>query len=436
MSKNDLAWELLFDELDIAARVQRDGLVVVTTKQIKEIGQREPRLMAKFDNSSMLPKSFRDNGFGLLPLSRSKYVVGNFDLFHPFPTTPGEIYPAESPTYLSTFAVAPASESVALHEAQAAGILADFLGENQVEAVLSGRMGSDAMAFKIGGRGGSAPYSIEVSGAQIEIDGGFEGENSVALIEVKRDLSDDFVIRQLYYPWFVWSKKLTKKVRPIYMVYGSGLFHLMEYEFTDQERYDSIRLVRNCTYYFPEAIVPKATIAELVRNMVPVTQPEVTFPQADRVERVAAVCELLIQGPMTATEISEALGFVERQASYYTTAARFLGYVEGRAGETTLTPRGRTVFELPLKDRTFQIAADILRHGAFLDTWKMWESTGVRPTTHEVAAVMQKHQVHDGHGNALSPVTVNRRAQTILGWVGWLRALDAPEQLAKKEFGV
>ena len=55
--------------------------------------------------------------------------------------------------------------------------------------------------------------------AQIEIDAAFEGADCLALIEAKRDLSEDFLIRQLYYPFRVWSARVHKRVRPVFLVW-------------------------------------------------------------------------------------------------------------------------------------------------------------------------------------------------------------------------
>ena len=47
----------------------------VTAKQIKQITNEEPRLMAKMDRIENLPKVFRDNNAFLLPVSRKQYVI-------------------------------------------------------------------------------------------------------------------------------------------------------------------------------------------------------------------------------------------------------------------------------------------------------------------------------------------------------------------------
>ena len=54
--------------------------------------------------------------------------------------------------------------------------------------------------------------NIIVDSAQIEIDAAYEGEEFLSIFEAKMNISDDFIIRQLYYPYRTWiNKKLIKK---------------------------------------------------------------------------------------------------------------------------------------------------------------------------------------------------------------------------------
>ena len=43
--------------------------------------------------------------------------------------------------------------------------------------------------------------NIKVNNSQIEIDGGYEGAESLTIIEAKNNIADDFIVRQLYYPY-------------------------------------------------------------------------------------------------------------------------------------------------------------------------------------------------------------------------------------------
>jgi hypothetical protein len=78
-SKNDKAWESLFKEFKILEMINKNGYFEITSKQINKF--RESRLMAKFDHAIKLPKIFRQNKLTILPISRYKYWIGDFDIY-------------------------------------------------------------------------------------------------------------------------------------------------------------------------------------------------------------------------------------------------------------------------------------------------------------------------------------------------------------------
>lgn len=55
-SKNDTAWEKLFDKYNIIGSVKSTGYFEITSEQINDF--REARLMTKFDHKSNLPQLF------------------------------------------------------------------------------------------------------------------------------------------------------------------------------------------------------------------------------------------------------------------------------------------------------------------------------------------------------------------------------------------
>ena len=59
MTKNDSAWEQLFEKYDILNRVVQDGEYIIEASQIKEF--REARLMHKMDDRESQPKIMKDN---------------------------------------------------------------------------------------------------------------------------------------------------------------------------------------------------------------------------------------------------------------------------------------------------------------------------------------------------------------------------------------
>ncbi len=114
-----------------------------------------------------------------------------------------------------------------------------------------GRMSTGSFKFNINKIVDNTQYNIEVNNAQCEIDAGFESEHYFLLLEAKLYDVDDFLVRQLYYPYRLWSSKLpNKKVIPVLMTYSnsSNIFSFFIYKFDDILNYNSIRLVEQKNY--------------------------------------------------------------------------------------------------------------------------------------------------------------------------------------------
>lgn len=150
LTKNDIAWNKIFNELNISQVVSEQGLAVITARQIKDISGREPRLMAKFDHSENLPKVFRDNELAILPISRGSYVISNFNVYHQFEVDDAPIERLSLPSHLQSLnADNIFSETVALNSAFASGMLKDFLNEDELFSTVSGRMKSGDLEFSV-----------------------------------------------------------------------------------------------------------------------------------------------------------------------------------------------------------------------------------------------------------------------------------------------
>ena len=219
MGLNDTAWEKLFDKYQILDRVDRDGQFQISASQIKEF--REPRLMTKFDHRVNLPAIFRKHNLAILPVTRGDYVISSFSAYQDFEAPEAEVQRISVPAHLQSlmpkFLV---SEAIALNCANACGILSDFLEDEALVPTVSGRMSSGGFAFRIDTALG--PKTVSVDHAQIEIDAAYEGLRCLSLFEAKRDLSDDFLIRQLYYPFRVWSGRVTKPVKTVFLIFPTA----------------------------------------------------------------------------------------------------------------------------------------------------------------------------------------------------------------------
>lgn len=242
------AWVELIKKYDIENIVKRKGYFQINSKQIKEY--KEPRLMAKWDSSDCLPKVLQDKHLNILPESRSSYVMGDFLLYQEIPELKEHVSKmahVDLPEYESIDIHHVHSEANAIHVMTLTGILDDFLQVERNVATFSGRMGTGNFDFYVdtfyGGK-----QNIHVSKAQCEIDGGFENDDSVVIIEAKNVVHRDFHIRQLYYPYRLWKEKVKKPIRLVFSVYSNMIYRLFEYRFDEIEDYSSISLVKSKNY--------------------------------------------------------------------------------------------------------------------------------------------------------------------------------------------
>lgn len=419
-SKNDLAWEKIFEKHKILDKILKDGHIEITATKINEF--REARLMTKFDHKSQLPKLFADNKLSILPTSRGGYVIGEFETFCDFNTDEIEVSPIEFPTFLESLDYRDiTSEATAINCAFVSKILHNFTEEENLLPTVSGRMSSSSFNFGINSPKGL--FNVIVGNSQVEIDGGYEGDNSLNLIEAKNYISDDFLVRQLYYPFKLWSGKIQKQVRPIFLTYSNGVFHLREYAFSNVNHYNSLVLVRHRKYVVQEGSFNLEALAQIIDTTKAVKEPEIPFPQADSFERVINLCELLKQKEFISKEdITQNYDFDGRQTDYYSNAGKYLGLIDiGRdplTGQTGcfLTTKGKQVFNLNLIDRQKEFVRLIVSHKAFKETLKLYLDNGEMPEKGIIVEIMKRCKLY----NISSDSTYFRRASTIIGWTNWI----------------
>lgn len=420
-SKNDIAWEKIFEKYRILDRLANNERVSISSIDINQF--REARLMTKFDHRSQLPKLFIDHKLSILPTSRGTYEIGTFETFCDFNKEDVGITTIDFPTFLESIDYKDiTSESIAINCAFVSKILHDFTGEENLLPTVCGRMSSSLFDFTI--NSGKNSFKINVENSQIEIDGGYEGDNSLNLIEAKNYISDDFLIRQLYYPYRLWSNRITKRVRPIFLTYSNGIFHLREYEFTTPNLYNSIRLLQHKKYAVQEGTINIENIQNILNDIQVVIEPELPFPQADSFERVINLCELLKQrGFISKDDITRNYDFDHRQTDYYSNAAKYLGLIEtireNQQVGCTLTQDGFRIFNLPIVERQLEFVKLILSHTVFQNTLKLYFDKGNVPTKDEVVEIMKNAKLY----NIDSDQTYKRRASTIISWINWILGL-------------
>lgn len=421
MNKNDKAWQALDAKYNVIKKTEDNFFVELSANQLKEF--REPRLMSKFDYKSHLPEIFKKNNLSILPNSRGSYVIGKFNTFSDFIENPNiEVMSFLMPSYIESIDVDNiTSESIAINTAYISGILNDFIGDKELVLAINGRMSSSKFDFEVYADKNKKGVKINVEKAQIEIDAGFEGHNFLSLIEAKNIISDDFQIRQIYYPYRLFKGLINKPIRNIFLTYSNGIFHMREYMFENDKILNSIKLLREKKYDIVNFTLNLELIEELIRDVGEVKEPEIAFPQADSFERVINLCEQLKQKSLLSREsITDNYDFNKRQTSYYTDACRYLNLVEKHTENKEivykLTTTGEDIFSVSLEKRKVELVKTILQHSVFKKVLIRYLENSTRPDLDEVVSIMKKKSLF----NIVQESTYRRRASTVLSWTDWI----------------
>lgn len=442
-SKNESAWAQLFEKYNIDGAISRDGQYIISSKVINEF--REARLMTKFDHRFQLPKTLSDRQLSILPISRGGYIISKIETFENFIETPNlDITEFAIPSHIESLDFSTiTSEALAINCAYVSRIIEDFTQDENLVPTVSGRMGSQAFSFKVRKFGEKNLFlDVDVQNAQVEIDGGYEGATSLNLIEAKNNLSSDFLIRQLYYPYRLWQGRIMKKIRLIFLTYTNGIFHLREYQFNELCNYNSIVLIKEKKYRLKdtsEQLLNIETIQEILKSISIVDEPtNVPFPQADSFERIINFCEILynnIDEDYTKEALSCNYDFKEkdsfdmRQVDYYTNAAIYLNLVKkSQVNDKTvfeLTDVGLSLFKTgSIVERQLKFIKSILAHRAFNRTLALYIQKAEEPTKDEIVRIMKTSNLY----NINSETTFRRRASTVLSWVNWILGIIEEEE--------
>ncbi|RLL43926.1 translation elongation factor [Oceanobacillus piezotolerans] len=426
-TKNDKAWNKIFKEYNILVEIDKDGYYIIEASSIRKY--REPRLMCKFDHENNLPDIFKENNLSILPISRSKYIIGSFQMFADVTYKKMEPVELNIPYTIQTIdAKNLYSESSSLHFAYHSGMIDDFLGE-ETKHTVSNRMGSGKFKFRIWN--GVGHTLINVESAQIEIDGGYEGRTKFAVIEAKNETVTDFNVRQLFYPYRVWKNKIDKDVVPVFFTYSNDKFSFFMYEFSNEETFNSFKLIKQKDYIIPHESITIKDIDAVVQNATEfVPEPEVPFPQADKFKKVVDLLGFLYDRDINKQEISDLFDFHKRQSDYYANSCIYLGLAEsyslGKDTYIALNEEGRRVMELPFRQKYLTLAEKILQHKIFKEIYD--ETVKIESTkkkgrkivpTHFIISRMKYHKLY----HISKESTFGRRASTIRGWVRWIREL-------------
>jgi hypothetical protein len=417
---NDLAWKQVFSSLPVLEQVKKVGYFDITASDLKKTANREPRLLAKIDYESNRPEVFAENQLNVLAISNSSYRIGNFNPFFKLPdwnllsTTPVSLQPSADLETLSTREIS--SENAVIYSAYSSSMIERFCGEEVVPTV-SGRMRTGKFSFSVDSYEYKA-QNIEVNGAQVEIDAGFEGKESFNIFEVKNSISSNFNLRQVYYPYALWNAAINKPVRNIFLTHSNNIFDFYEIDFLVDLNLSSASLVKHARYTLGTNVPKKSELQKALLELSFISHSGAPFPQADDFDRVIDIVALLIEGPKTKNDLAENYDFDPRQSDYYLNAARYLGLVES-LDHSTYGPSelASVIYSKSAQEKNAFLMAILIKVPAVNELNKVWTTDGKKPSIEKAIGILKNMP----DTPVLADSTMKRRAQTVMSWTAWLR---------------
>ncbi|MYD42949.1 MAG: hypothetical protein F4W90_03545 [Gammaproteobacteria bacterium] len=422
-TKKDKAWEHIFDSnATIEERIASDGFYDITSDEIKQII--EPRIACKIDHRQDNPVPLVSRGLSILAIKNGLYRIAATDVFVDLPAFPhskvGYVKEFEIPSHVQVLGSdSLSSESKALDAALVSGML-DYVFEDSVVLVLRGREYSSNLNFRLSSnhpRMDHLDYQLE--SVQIEVDGGYEGQRGIYLVEAKNKTHDvdNLTIRQLLYPQLNYSKKFgrTKPVHTFVLLHNpvTSLFHFAKFNVPIRERFDATHVFDTSEYITcklrQEQDVHRDYWSELLTCRIDdsVVDADRPFPQADSFDRIFALFNQLAQVKRSLKDqLFDAHGLDPRQHDYYGNALRWLKLADfdSHSQMFELTRKGQAIANIDNpKDIYFEIARIALSNSLFNKILHGKEN---------------QISEHDRTMNRLySESTFYRRLQTVKSWI-------------------
>ena len=239
MPVSNTAWNKIFEDyfmqhdFESSPAILTAAMIKQSTRHFQKTSDREVRLIVKMDSREDLPQVLHDKGLFVLPIKHGEYILIKGEGYH-------DLHPAsEIETFTSTLdfdlksAKVGTSEMQHLDYAFNTGLLNHFLELSEpLYLQIRGRKYTPEFAFQVG------LFNITTTSVQTEVDAGYEGRNVLILVEAKGSSQNNFIIRQLYYPFRQWHINTQKKVRPLFFSFDSRTQTqcFWEYEFADKKR--------------------------------------------------------------------------------------------------------------------------------------------------------------------------------------------------------
>lgn len=398
------AWDKIFTAKNYDLS---QDLHFITATEIKKLsGGAEARIMAKIDTSNDLPPVFKRNGYILLPVKNGKYAIVRGNGFHLLEGL-GEVADYKSRVKFNlTTAGRGQSEMQYLDYSHNAGALEDVLNVGSLYPSIRGREYTKSFDFRIN------KTILKTESVQTEVDLGLEGEDSIVLCEAKINMPEDFIIRQLFYPYRNFQIiSPGKKIIPVFFVYdlAKKTYNFWIYKFTDAKNYNSIELVQTSSVKIGVANIVK--LSEIKPQGITTGQ-KYLIPQANDLDKVIEFVFKVKEGVNNSKSIAKHFEFNERQSSYYREAAEAVGLIESSKGKYLLTDVGKMMTDLNTEERNIFFAKLLTEFGLVKESMEMLKAKKSLTKADIESLIREK--------SPLSGTTIGRRADSLFSWLKWI----------------
>ncbi|MBR1793009.1 MAG: hypothetical protein IJ764_05150 [Bacteroidales bacterium] len=256
---NNKSWNKIFEhtgidnhDFDAAPYELSADQIKAACQEFTKTTEKEVRILCKQDERSSRPQIFKDKGLFILPKHNGSYYIlkgeGYIDV--PDITSPIQDYHKKLDFELLSSEVGD-SEMQHLDYAYANSLIRTFMGDDSLVMTIRGRKFTPKFTCKVNN------FTLEISSVQTEVDAGYEGKDKIVLIEAKNSENTDTIIRQIYFPYRQWQDLTGKTVYPLFfekrIIDNEKIYYIWQFEFTDKDDYNSIRLVKSARY----RILPK-----------------------------------------------------------------------------------------------------------------------------------------------------------------------------------
>lgn len=254
VSKKSIAWNCIMEYLNWKNHdFSKSPLYVsnfdikMATKDLETTSQKEVRILTKHDSRDDRPDIFIENNLFILPIKNGEYYIIQGEGYVDIPSinqVPIKYY-SQLKFVLASSKVGD-SEMQHLDFAYASSLIRTFMNDESLVLTIRGRKYTPEFSFTAG----TFKQIINTKSVQTEVDAGYEGKSNIVLIEAKNSKTTNTIIRQLYYPYRQWSE-LGKKVSILFFEKQKNMestYNIWEYQFTNINDYNSIKLIRSSKY--------------------------------------------------------------------------------------------------------------------------------------------------------------------------------------------